>query len=85
MCACARSSPARGWTVTAGSAFLPGAIAVVHRDDANEFCGTRHSSFLVVVRADRAPVAACDLAIVQNRIRTCIPRALHPARGRSRA
>ncbi|HEX4782599.1 MAG TPA: hypothetical protein VH301_17715 [Usitatibacter sp.] len=57
----------RGWTVSAGSGFRPGAIAVVHRDDANEFCSTRHSSFLVVVRADRAPVAACDLAVVQNR------------------
>jgi hypothetical protein len=58
----------RGWTVTVGDSFRPGAIVVVHRDDANDFAGTAHASYLVVVRADRAPVAACDLAIVQNRI-----------------
>ncbi|HST00267.1 MAG TPA: hypothetical protein VLJ84_01265 [Usitatibacter sp.] len=59
---------ARGWTVGVGPRFVPGAVAIVHRDDANDFAGPRHSSFLVVVRADRAPVAACDLAIAQNRI-----------------
>ena len=59
---------ARGWTVTVGESFEPGAIVVVHRDDANDFAGCAHASYLVVVRADRAPVAACDLAIVQNRI-----------------
>ena len=59
---------ARGWTVGVGPRFLPGAVAIVHRDDANDFSGGGHSSFLVVVRADRAPVAACDLAIAQNRI-----------------
>lgn len=59
---------ARGWEVSASARFVPGAVAVVHRDDANDFSGERHSSFLVVVRADRAPVAACDLAVVQNRV-----------------
>src|SRR6185503_2925993 len=59
---------ARGWTVGVGARFVPGTVALVHRDDANDFAGPRHSSFLVVVRADRAPVAACDLAIAQNRI-----------------
>lgn len=59
---------ARGWTVTVGESFEPGAIVVVHRDDANDFASEAHASYLVVVRADRAPVAACDLAIVQNRI-----------------
>jgi hypothetical protein len=59
---------ARGWTVTIGSSFEPGAIVVVHRDDANDFATCAHASYLVVVRADRAPVAACDLAIVQNGI-----------------
>ncbi|HEY2629307.1 MAG TPA: hypothetical protein VGI57_09265 [Usitatibacter sp.] len=59
---------ARGWTVTIGDCFEPGAIVVVHRDDANDFATCAHASYLVVVRADRAPVAACDLAIVQNRI-----------------
>ena len=58
----------RGWTVTVGESFEPGSIVVVHRDDANEFATCAHASYLVVVRADRAPVAACDLAIVQNRI-----------------
>ena len=58
----------RGWTVTVGESFEPGAIVVVHRDDANDFSSCAHASYLVVVRADRAPVAACDLAIVQNRI-----------------
>ncbi len=59
---------ARGWTVTVGDTFEPGAIVMVHRDDANDFASCAHASYLVVVRADRAPVAACDLAIVQNRI-----------------
>jgi len=59
---------ARGWTVGVGSRFVPGAVAIVHRDDANDFAGKRHSSFLVVVRADRAPVTACDLAVAQNRL-----------------
>ncbi len=59
---------ARGWTVTVGETFEPGSIVVVHRDDANDFATCAHASYLVVVRADRAPVAACDLAIVQNRI-----------------
>jgi hypothetical protein len=59
---------ARGWEVRAGRSFVPGAISIVHRDDANDFASQGHETFLVVVRADRAPVAACDLAIVQNRI-----------------
>jgi hypothetical protein len=57
-----------GWTVGVGDRFVPGAVAIVHRDDANDFVGAGHSSFLVVIRADRAPVAACDVAIAQNRI-----------------
>lgn len=59
---------ARGWTVGVGPSFVPGGVVVVHRDDANDFAGARHSSFLLVVRADRAPVTACDLAVAQNRI-----------------
>jgi hypothetical protein len=58
----------RGWKVTAGPHVEPGAITVVHRDDANDFLARRHETFLVVVRADRPPVVACDLAIVQNGI-----------------
>lgn len=61
-----RHLEARGWNATAGPHEAPGAITIVHRDDANDFRGGRHDSFLVVVRADRAPVAACDYAIVQN-------------------
>ena len=57
---------ARGWTVTVGSHFVAGAMVVAHRDDANRFTLAAGASFLVIVRADRAPVAACDLAIVQN-------------------
>jgi hypothetical protein len=56
----------RGWRVSAGGAFEPGAICVAHRDDANDFRSDAHASFLVVVRADRAPVVACDIAIAQN-------------------
>jgi hypothetical protein len=57
---------ARGWTVTAGPGFPPGAICIAHRDDVNRFTSAAHASYLVVVRADRAPVEACDVAIVQN-------------------
>jgi hypothetical protein len=59
---------ARGWSVSAGPQLVPGAITFAHRDDANGFGDGRHEAFLVVVRADRAPVVACDFAIVQNRI-----------------
>jgi hypothetical protein len=59
---------ARGWTVRAVDRFRAGNIAVAHRDDANDFLSGAHAAFLVVVRADRAPVAACDFAIVQNHV-----------------
>ena len=61
-----RALEARGWAATAGPGFPPGAICIAHRDDVNDFALPAHASFLVVVRADRAPVEACDLAIVQN-------------------
>ena len=61
-----RAIEARGWQATAGPGFPPGAICIAHRDDVNDFALPAHASFLVVVRADRAPVEACDLAIVQN-------------------
>jgi hypothetical protein len=35
----------------------------------NRFASDGHASYLVVVRADRAPVAACDVAIAQNALR----------------
>jgi hypothetical protein len=60
---------ARGWRATAGAGFVAGTISVVHRDDMNRFASDGHSSYLVVVRADRAPVAACDIAIAQNAVR----------------
>ena len=59
---------ARGWKVTAGPRFIPGSISVAHRDDVNDFVADAHASFLVVVRADRAPVAACDFAVAQNQL-----------------
>jgi hypothetical protein len=55
-----------GWNATAGPGFPAGAICIAHRDDVNRFASGAHASYLVVVRADRAPVEACDLAIVQN-------------------
>jgi hypothetical protein len=61
-----RAMEDRGWIATAGAGFPPGAICIAHRDDVNDFALRAHASFLVVVRADRAPVEACDLAIVQN-------------------
>ncbi|HEY4997973.1 MAG TPA: hypothetical protein VII36_02465, partial [Usitatibacter sp.] len=67
-----RAIEARGWGVSAGAGFDPGTISIVHRDDMNRFTSDGHTSYLVVVRADRAPVAACDVAIAQN--------ALHLAR-----
>ena len=57
---------ARGWHVTTGARFLPGTISVVHRDDANGLHEGAAASFMVVVRADRPPVHACDLAVAQN-------------------
>lgn len=60
---------ARGFDVRVDDRFTPGALCIAHRDDANDFLAAPHRSFLVVVRADRAPVHACDLAIVQNGVR----------------
>lgn len=60
---------ARGWRASAGPRFLPGTISIVHRDDLNRFGSDAHASYLVAVRADRAPVSACDVAIAQNAIR----------------
>ncbi|HET9652939.1 MAG TPA: hypothetical protein VFP36_12140, partial [Usitatibacter sp.] len=57
---------ARGWEATTGPCFVPGTISIVHRDDANRFDAAAAATFLVVVRADRAPVHACDVAIAQN-------------------
>jgi len=57
---------ARGIAVTAGPGFAPGAACVAHRDDLDRFASGAHASFLVAVRADRAPVHACDIAIAQN-------------------
>jgi len=59
---------ARGMCVRVSSRFEPGAICIVHRDDANDFGSSAHLSHLVVVRADRPPVRASDHVIVQNRI-----------------
>lgn len=56
----------RGYAVRASERPLPGTISIVHRDDANVLAGDAHRSLLVVVRADRAPVVACDFAVVQN-------------------
>lgn len=57
---------ARGWRVTTGPRFVPGTIGIVHRDDANRLDRAAAASFMVVVRADRAPVHACDIAVAQN-------------------
>ena len=61
-----RAIEARGWIATAGPGFPRDAICIAHRDDVNRFRAGAHAGFLVVVRADRAPVDACDFAIVQN-------------------
>lgn len=56
----------RGHHVRVASRIPDEGIAIVHRDDANDWRAGRSGAFLVVVRADRAPVFACDLAIAQN-------------------
>ena len=61
-----RALELRGLVVTAGPGFVPGAMCVAHRDDLDRFASDAHGSFLVAVRADRAPVEACDIAIAQN-------------------
>lgn len=57
---------ARGHAVRVSESPVAGTISIVHRDDLNGFSSASHGTFLVVVRADRAPVVACDFAIVQN-------------------
>lgn len=56
----------RGCHVRVASRIPSAGIAIAHRDDANDCRVERSGAFLVVVRADRAPVIACDLAIAQN-------------------
>ncbi len=56
----------RGHRVRVASRIPDDGIAIVHRDDANDWRAGRAGAYLVVVRADRAPVFACDLAIAQN-------------------
>lgn len=56
----------RGHAVKVAARIPDEGIAIVHRDDANDWRAVRAGAFLVVVRADRAPVLACDLAIAQN-------------------
>jgi hypothetical protein len=63
-----RDLEARGHAVCLSDRTIPGTLCVIHRDDANDFAGNAHRSFLVVIRADRAPVTACDFAIAQNGI-----------------
>lgn len=58
-----------GFVVRASERCIPGTLCIAHRDDANDFFGGAHRAFLVVVRADRAPVHACDFAVVQNNVR----------------
>jgi len=57
---------ARGWIATTGGRIVPDTISILHRDDANRLARGAHASFLVVARADRAPVHACDVAVAQN-------------------
>ena len=61
-----RGLQARGLRVTAGAGFPAGALCLVHRDDLDRFSSAAYRRFLVGVRADRAPVQACDFAIAQN-------------------
>lgn len=56
----------RGHRVRLSDRPVPGTICFAHRDDVDRFRTRAHASFLVVVRADRAPVFACDFAITQN-------------------
>lgn len=62
---------ARGFEVRVSRQFESGSLCIAHRDDANSFSAAGSTAYRLVVRADRAPVHACDLAIVQN--------GLHPA------
>ena len=57
---------ASGFEVQLSNRFEPDALCIAHRDDANTFAGGASRAYMMVVRADRAPVHACDLAIVQN-------------------
>jgi hypothetical protein len=45
--------------------FVPGEIAVCHRDDLNSFIGPHHNAYVVVVRADRPPVVAGQHCVTQ--------------------
>lgn len=57
---------ARGLAVRLSARIVPGTMCIAHRDDANRFGRSVGDGLIVVVRADRAPVIACDFAIAQN-------------------
>ena len=52
-----------GCRVRVASCVPSAGIALVHRDDADDCRVERSGAFVMVVRADRAPVLACDLAV----------------------
>ena len=60
------SLQARGVEVRFSREFVPNALCVAHRDDLR-VRARPYRSYVVAVRADRPPVFACQLVVVQNR------------------
>jgi hypothetical protein len=65
---------AAGIGTSIGETLIPGCVNIAHRDCLNRLFTPYHRSFVVGVRADRAPVYLCDLEIVQNELEPVSPR-----------
>ena len=64
-----------GMTPTLSDHFLPGCVNIAHRDSLNRVTAPYHRSYIVGIRADRPPLAACQWEVEQNSLESGRPRA----------
>ena len=64
-----------GMTPTISDHFLPGCVNIAHRDSLNRLTVPYHRSYIVGIRADRPPLAACQWEVEQNELESGRPRA----------
>jgi hypothetical protein len=63
-----------GMTPTISEEFIPECVNVAHRDCLNRLFTPYFLSFVVGIRADRAPVHWCEIEVVQNELEPETPR-----------
>src|SRR5262249_45192652 len=74
-----------GIEATLGEALVPDSVVIAHRDCINRLFSAYHRSYVVGIRADRAPVRVGEWEVVQTGRRTRVPGpAPKPARVESK-